>query len=186
MMDSLDIRSLLRPLLKWWWLLVVSAMLAGVSSFVYLIQKPSIYESHTSLMVGSVIQNPNPTGQDLFLTQQLASTYADFVKRDAIRQATMDALGMTWLPYYAAHANGQLLEISVTDTDPARAQSVAQELANQVILQGPAGRTQSERLAFVDQRLHKLEEDISTTEEEIDRKKAELANELSASKIRRI
>ena len=186
MMDSLDIRSLLRPLLKWWWLLAVSALLASVSSFAYLIQKPSIYESHTSLMVGSVIQNPNPTGQDLFLTQQLASTYADFVKRDAIRQATMDALGMTWLPYYAAHANGQLLEISVTDTDPARAQSVAHELANQVILQGPAGRTQSERLAFVDQRLHKLEEDISATEEEIDRKKAELANELSASKIRRI
>lgn len=185
-MDSLDLRSIIRPLWRWWWLLLASAVLAGMSSVIYLAQKPSLFESRTSLMVGSVIQNPNPSGQDFYLTQQLAGTYANFVKRDAIRQATMQALDMDWLPYYNAYANGQLLEIAVTDTDPQRAQLVAEELANQVILQGPTGRTQSDRIAFVDQRLRKLEEDIFATEAEIDRKKAELANELSASKIRRI
>ena len=78
------------------------------------------------------------------------------------------------------------MEIAVTDTDPQRAQAVARELANQVILQGPAGRAGGERQAFVEQRLQKLEADISATEAEMERKQIEMANELSASKIRRL
>ena len=32
-------------------------------------------------MVGSAIDDPNPDGNEFWLTQQLANTYADMVKR---------------------------------------------------------------------------------------------------------
>ena len=46
----------------------------------------------------------------------------------------MAALGLAWLPEYTAKAvpNTPVVEISVTDTDPQRAQAVANELANQL------------------------------------------------------
>ena len=121
-MESFDLREIVQPLRKWWWLLLAAALLAGVSSTFYLLRQPSLYQSRTTLVVGSFIQDPNPSGNDFYLTQQLAATYADFIQRGAVRQATMAALGMDWLPDYSADANAQLLEITVTDVDPQRAQ----------------------------------------------------------------
>ncbi len=183
-MDSIDLRNLIQPLFRWWWLLLLATVLAGISSFTYVSQQPLIYQSRTTLMVGSVFQDPNPDGNRIYLSQQLAATYADYAQRATIRQATMDALGMNWLPEYSARVSGQLLEVTVVDTDARRAQQVAQELARQLVLQSPSGQGQLGRQAFVEQRLQKMEGDISETELEIDRKKEELASELSASKIR--
>ncbi len=185
-MESIDLTNFIRPLRKWWWLIFLAGAIAGMSSFAYLERQPSRYESRSTLVVGSLIQNPNPSGNELFLTQQLAATYADFAQKGAVRQATMQALGMDWLPYYSTRADGQMLEISVIDDDPVRVQAVASELAHQIIQQSPAGQAEVGRQEFVTQRLQKLEEDILATEEEIERKESELANELSASRISRL
>ena len=135
-------------------------LLAGLSSTVYVMRQPSLYASSTTLVVGSFIQDPNPSGNEFYLAQQLADSYANFVQRGTIRQATMQALGMDWLPEYSACASAQLLEITVTDVDPQRAQRVAQELANQIIEASPAGQAEQGHQAFVGQRLQKLETDI--------------------------
>jgi len=138
-------------------------------------------------MVGRAIDNPNPTGSDFWLTQQLANTYADIAKRDPVRQATMDALGLTWLPEYTVRVvpNTQLIEIAVTDTDPVRAQAVANELANQLIQQSPTsgGPEQQQRQAFIEQQLNELEKGIEETKAQIDGKQEELANMFSARQI---
>ncbi len=185
-MESIDLRKIIQPLLRWWWLLLVAGILAGLSSYFYVSRQPALYESRTTVIVGSFIQDPNPDNNNLYLAQNLASNYAEFLQRSTIRQATMESLGMTWLPNYTARPSGQLVEIAVVDTDPARAQQVAQELANQLILHSPTGQAMLDREAFVEQRLAKIEKDIFATEAEIERKQAELANELSAIKIRRL
>jgi non-specific protein-tyrosine kinase len=185
-MESIDLAKIIRPLRKWWWLIFLAGAIAGMSSFAYLERQPSRYESRTTLVVGSLIQNPNPSGNELFLTQQLAAAYADFAQKGTVRQATMQALGMDWLPFYSTRADGQMLEISVIDDDPVRVQAVASELAHQIIQQSPAGQAEVGRQEFVTQRLQSLEEDILATEDEIDRKESELANELSASRISRL
>ena len=48
-----------------------------------------------------------------------------------------------WLPEYSARTvpNTQLIEITVTDTDPARAQAVAKELVNQLVAISPSAKT---------------------------------------------
>ena len=183
----MELKDYLRPLRKWWWLLLLSTLIAAVFSFLAVSRQPPIYQTRVTLMVGRAIDNPNPTGSDFWLTQQLANTYADIAKRDPVRQATMDALGLTWLPEYTVRVvpNTQLIEIAVTDTDPVRAQAVANELANQLIQQSPTsgGPEQQQRQAFIEQQLNELEKGIEETKAQIDSKQEELANMFSARQI---
>ena len=183
----MELKDYLRPLRKWWWLLLLSTLIAAVFSFLAVSRQPPIYQTHVTLMVGRAIDNPNPTGSDFWLTQQLANTYADIAKREPVRQATMDALGLTWLPEYTVRVvpNTQLIEIAVTDTDPVRAQAAANELANQLIQQSPTsgGAEQEQRQAFIEQQLNELEKGIEETKAQIESKQEELANMFSARQI---
>lgn len=185
--QATDLRDYVLPLRKWWWLIVAATLVATISSFLATRQQPPIYRTRVTVMVGSAIENPNPSGNEFWLTQQLATTYADIVKRDPVRNATMAALGLTWLPDYQARVvpNTQLVEISVTDTSPQRAQAVADELARQLVLLSPTapGREDQQRQAFVNQQLSDLEVKIQETQDEINRKQADLANMFSARQI---
>lgn len=185
--QSTDLRDYVLPLRKWWWLIVAATLVATVSSFLATRQQPPIYRTRVTVMVGSAIENPNPSGNEFWLTQQLATTYADIVKRDPVRNATMAALGLAWLPEYQARVvpNTQLVEIVVTDTSPQRAQAVADELARQLVLITPTapGREDQQRQAFINQQLSDLEVKIQETRDEINRKQADLANMFSARQI---
>ncbi len=146
-----------------------------------------MYQTRTTLMVGRAIENPNPSNAEFGLTQQLAATYADIAQRKPMRDATMQALGLTRLPNYVVRVvpNTQLLEITVADTDPERAQAVANELANQLIRQtplDPEGEEQ-QRQEFINRQLNQLEASITETEREITQKQEELAKAFSARQI---
>ncbi len=183
----MELKDYIRPLRKWWWLIVAATLVATMSSYLATRQQQPIYSTRTTLMVGTAIENPNPNGNEFWLTQQLANTYADIVKRDNVRAAVMASLNLAWLPDYTARvvANTQLIEISVTDTDPQRAQRVAQELSEQLRRISPsgAGQEDQQRQAFISQQLDELETKIQETQDEIDRKQAELANMFSARQI---
>jgi len=182
-----NLKDYVAPLIRMWWLILAAVLLAGVSSFLVTRQQPMIYQSRATLMVGSALANPNPNNTDLFLTQALASTYADVAQREHVRDATMAALGLSALPEYAvrAVARTDLIEIAVIDTDPPRAQAVAGELANQLIKLSPTGSDQADqpRQGFVDQQLDQLEANIKATQDEISNKQTELAPMFSARQI---
>ncbi len=121
------------------------------------------------------------------MSQELAGTYVDILKRDQIQNATMAALGLDRLPEYTARLvpGTQLMELTVVDSDPLRAQTVANELANQLMRLTPtnAQGVDRSRKAFVDQQLDELEASIKTTGEEVSRKQLELATLFSARQI---
>ncbi|MEZ4731886.1 MAG: polysaccharide biosynthesis tyrosine autokinase [Caldilineaceae bacterium] len=184
-METIELRVLLRPLFRWWWLIAVATLIAAASSFIYTFLQPSVYESRTTLFVGSAIKEPNPNSNQVFLAQQLAQTYADIALRKPIQQATMDALGVQALPYYTVQVapNTQVVEIKVVDQDPVFARDFAAMLSQQLILQGPAGQAEHNRQLFVDTQLEKLQVSIIETEDEIIQKQQELANLFSAREI---
>jgi len=183
----MDLNKYIFPLRKWWWLLVASTLIAAIFSSLSILRQPTIYQARTTLMIGTTINNPNPSGNELFLGQQLAGAYADLANREIVLNATKNALGMNQLPAYIARAlpNTQLIEITVNDTVPARAQTVANELAAQLILLSPinAQSEDQERQDFVHQRLNNLEAQIKETETEIEKLQEELANTFSAQQI---
>jgi polysaccharide biosynthesis transport protein len=184
---KMDLKVLLGPLLKWWWLLLAATLLAAFSSYLAVRQQPLVYQARTTLMIGRALDNPNPSNNEFWLGQQLAAAYADIGNRDEVRERTMDVLGMTWLPEYRVRAlpNTQLLEITVVDTNPARAQAVANELANQLILRSPTASRPEEqdRQVFVNEELNDLEEKIRETRDEIAAKQSELRELVSARQI---
>ncbi len=138
-------------------------------------------------MIGRTLENPNPSGNDIWLGQQLAQTYAELARRDVVREATMEHLGLTWLPQYVVSLvpNTQLLEIRVIDTNPQRAQAVAAELANQLIERSPSStdRDRQDRREFVSRQLRDLETNIDNTSARINDLQQQMAGMFSARQI---
>ncbi len=184
----MEIREFLIPIRKWWWLIIGATILAGVAGFFIAKQQPQQFQTKATVQIGqSIIEDPNPVTSVLWVSQQLALTYADISRRAPIRLATMEALGLDWLPSYSARsvANTQLMEIVVEDTNAERAAAVANELANQLILQSPTSLEQDEqdRQEFISQQLDRLETQITAAEDEVAEKQEELGNLFSARQI---
>lgn len=183
----MDINAYLKPLIKWWRLLLVATSIAIIGSSLSVSLQPEVYVSRTTLMIGRTILDPNPDSGQIVIASQLAAIYADMANREPIQVATMEALGITWLPKYQARVvpNTQLLEISVTDTNPQRAQIIADELAKQLAEQGPAaGTTETgERQEFIKQQLSSLQLQIQETEIKIEELQKSLAGLNSASQV---
>jgi capsular exopolysaccharide synthesis family protein len=165
-------------------------MLALVASSISTMFQPDIYVSKTTLVTGTTFLNPNPDAGQLIIAQSLARIYADMALREPIQLATMEALGIDWLPEYNSEVvpNTQMVEISVTDTNPQRAQIIANELATQLILQSPTiGDTETGgRQEFIKQQLASLEIQIQETQTKIQELQKSLEGLTSASQIANI
>lgn len=184
-MESIDLRDYILPLRRWWWLLLASTAVATVSSLFVTQLQPLQYQSRATVMVGASIRDPNPDGGEMYLAQQLVNTYVDLVQREGVRGPAMEALGLTWLPQYTARQvpNTQLMELTVLDTDPVRAQAVTQALVDQLIQISPAGAEEQGRAQFIETELDSLQSAITETKAEIERRQAELADMFSARQI---
>lgn len=164
--------------------------LAGIASYISVMFQPDVYVSRTTLMIGRTILDPNPDSGQIFIAAQLASIYADMAKREPVQAATMKALDINWLPNYQVGVvpNTQLIEISVTDTNPQRAQIIANEIANQLMLQSPALSSNSDaeqRQLFIKQQLSSLQAQIQDTSSKIEELQNSLSGLTSASQISR-
>jgi uncharacterized protein involved in exopolysaccharide biosynthesis len=98
----MDLNKYLFPLRKWWWLVAASTLVATLFSALSVMRQPTIYQSRTTLLIGTTINNPNPSSNELSLGQQLAAAYADLANREIIRTATKNALGINALPEHYA------------------------------------------------------------------------------------
>jgi capsular exopolysaccharide synthesis family protein len=184
----MDINAYLKPLFKWWRLLLIVTVIALIGSSLSVYLQPEVYVSRTTLMIGrNAILNPNPESGSFLLASQLASVYADMANREPIQEKTMEALKTTWLPGYQARVipNTQIIEISVTDTNPERAQIVADELARQLIAQSPAtGSTEDgQRQEFIKQQLENLQSQIQESEAKLEDLQKSLIGLNSASQV---
>lgn len=174
---------------KWLWLIAASVLIATVSSYLGTLQMPRIYQATTTVMVGQVLEQPDPNSQDLYLSQQLAYTYADMARRRPILKGVAEALELDYVPsaqdVSARQVPGtQLLEIAVRDTYPERAMVIANGIAYQLILQSPTqAREGQERRAFLQTQLEDLQSRIRETQGEIDEEQARLESANSARAI---
>lgn len=186
----MNTNAYIRPLLRWWRLIVIVTLLAMTASAISTMFQPKLYVSRTTLVIGTTILDPNPDSGQIYVAQQLAQIYADMAHREPIQQATMEALKINWLPQYQSKVvpNTQMVEILVTDTMPERAQVIARELANQLIKQSPAvaGTETGSRQEFIRQQLSSLQVQIQETEERIEELQKSLMGLNSASQIANI
>lgn len=183
----MELKEYLLPLRRWWWLLLAATAIAVAASYLITSRQAPIYQARVTLLVGRAIENPNPSGNEFFLTQQLATTYTDIAKRSTVRRATAKALNIKSVPDYGVRVvpNTQLMEIVVTDSNPERAAAVANELAKQLILQTPTAsdQTTQDRQAFINNQLDDLQVKITDTQQDVAKKQEELGGLFSARQI---
>jgi succinoglycan biosynthesis transport protein ExoP len=187
-----ELRQYASVILKWWWLIAASVIVAGVASYLGARATPRMYQSRTTLMVGQVLQNPNPSTSEFYTGQVLAQSYVDLARREPVLKATLEALKLQW-DWMALQAmvssrvvpGTQLLEIAVSDTDPQRAKALASEVAHQLILQSPAA-TDPQKEAdrqFILSQIEDLKANIKKSQDEIRQLDDEMAKSNSARQI---
>lgn len=182
----MNLNDYIAPLRKWWWLLVAATVVAAVASLAYSFTQPDVYQVRTTLMVGNSLNAPNPNGGEYYLQQQLAGIYADIAYREPIRQATMKALGLGFLPEYSVRAvpNTTLVEIVVNDTNPQRTMVVANELANQLVNRSPSLQGEDARVQqFLQDQLTVVRGQIEETRTELEDLQSQLTKLTSARQI---
>ncbi len=181
----MELKEYIVPLLKWWWLLLGATLIAGASSYYATRQQQPYYRSTTTVMIGSSIDDPNPSTSDFSVSQSLASTYVDFANRASVRSAVRDALGLQSLPSITVQQvnSTNFIDIMVSDTSPERAQAVAAELARQLILRSPTAEDNNKRQEFARNQLDSYEAAITETEDQIATKREELGTLVSALEI---
>ena len=165
----MELRHYLSLIWKWMWLIILSVVVAAVSSYLASKAATPLYRTSTTLMVGRVTENPDPNSIDLWTGQQLAYTYTQLALRQPVLQGAIDSLGleMGWQTLAAQVESAivpqtMLMEISVVDTDPYRAKVLADAIAQYLILQSPAATSAAdpEEVAFIQAQLEDLKSKI--------------------------
>jgi len=191
----MELREYLSVIWKWWWLIVLCTVLAAGAGLAFSRSTPPTYQASTTLMVGQIIQDPNPNAQDISTSERLAQTYAEIVRRQPILQATVETLGLdtTWRELRGRVVvnlvrNTQLIEIQVYDTDPQRARLTADELARQLILQSPTeqDKEREQYRQFVTAQLADLQAQIEAGQAELPELKKSLATAFSTEQMQSI
>ncbi len=157
-------------------MIVLSTAIAAGASYYATSRQPKVYQATAKLMIGQSIQSTDPNATDMYTSQQLALTYIQIARTTPVLQGAIDTLGLNMVPEQlagminASSIQGtQLMLVSVVDINPARAQALANEVAHQLTLQGPAAseNDQSKRRDFVQKQVDELQKKIEDGQKQI-------------------
>jgi polysaccharide biosynthesis transport protein len=191
----MELKQYVSVVWKWLWLIVLAVAVASVSSYYASKSATKVYQASATLMVGQDISNPNPDTIQVYTSEQLAQTYAQMARRQPVLKGVVDALKLS-IPWEDLKgqvsavpiAGTNMMEIKVVDTNPLRAQVLANEIAHQLILQSPTptDQKQDQRQQFVNSQLSDLEKRIEQANSSIEELQSSIANEVSARRIQDI
>ena len=188
----MELRQIFGLIGKWLWLIILSVVIAAGSSYFASRAATPLYRTKTTMMVGQITRNPEASSSDLYTGQQLAYTYSQLARREPVLRGAIESLGlqMGWQALAGQVSTNivpqtQLLEISVIDSNPYRAKVLADAIAQQLILQSPAGSatTSSDDLNFIKGQIGELKSKIESGQDEIERLREELDTSNSALQI---
>lgn len=173
---ELDLRSVFRIGRRWWWLLVLAPLISGLAAYWVSSQQQPLYSATATL----TITPPQGTGTDSFTAlrtgQSLATTYQQLVVTEPVLQPVIEKLGLASdVDALAKNVSAstvrdtQLLRISASDTDPARAAMIANAVAEQFsafVSEQTAEGADVARAALT-QLIENTQEQINETEQQI-------------------
>ncbi|MDX2162254.1 MAG: polysaccharide biosynthesis tyrosine autokinase [bacterium] len=191
----MEIAQYIRLLRKWAWLIILAAFIGGGISFVLGSQRVPFYSAQSLVLVGRYIDTANPTGMDINIGFSLVQTYSELVKTPSIAEGVVESLQLDILPENIIGAvtttvrdGTSLLEINVTWTDPVLATDIANELAEQLVLQSPTNLTQDqqEQVNFLSGQIEALNNTIQELRVQIQQVDAQLEATTDSAEIIRL
>jgi capsular exopolysaccharide synthesis family protein len=173
----MELRRQISVLRSWFWLLILSAILAGAAAYLVSSNLPKVYEGKVTLIVGQSTQATNPDLNQLLASQRLSQTYAELATTSPLIQKVIDKNGLAmrvddFRERITADAprDSILIHLAVEDGDSTRAATLANSLAEEMIAASPAiaGRD-SQVQKFIDEDLASIQVQIQSTQDEIQR-----------------
>lgn len=162
-MNTSTISTLIRALLRWWWLIVVAVALGVGVGFFVRTEQPDIYAAKATVLIGQDVRESNFAGPNYSLTQ----AYSVLVRRSTVLQPVIDDLQMGVTPEalnemleISMNLQASLLEITVRDTEPERAALIANRIAQELVNQSQ-GTSVTEDQAFVNAQLADIQQQIT-------------------------
>lgn len=135
----MDFRQVLAALRVRWWLPVVAAIIGGAAALTASLVQTPLYTSYTQMFVGaSQSTNPLDALQGSQFSQQQVTSYAQLVGGEEVASRIADRLDLDLSPEdvagmisAAAQTETVIIDVTVTDTSPERAQQVAAALGEE-------------------------------------------------------
>jgi len=177
---------------RWRWVILAAVAISLATGFLVTRSLSPVYRSTVTLMVGQFLESERPTAQDMMAGERLARTYAQLVSRQPVLSGVIEDLQLPfeWRSLVervqaAPRAGTHLLEITVSDSDPKLAQTIAGEIATQLIGQSPAGATLEDdaHARFLKDQLVGLRTHVVTLQGEVNDLDAELAEATTSGRI---
>jgi receptor protein-tyrosine kinase len=131
-----DLKQMTAALRAAWWLPVLGLLVGGgLALGVTLLQTP-VYDSSTQLFVSTTNSAPNQAVQASQLSEQRADAYSRLITSEDVAQRVIDALDLDMSPgelgrAISASSSTVLIDVTVTDPSPRRAQSIAEALGTE-------------------------------------------------------
>ena len=139
-MEEINIRDFLNYLKKYVLVIVVVALVLIIGVFIYdkSIKKP-LYTTYTTIILTKSNETQTSTTitqNDILLNQKLVETYTRIIKSKLVLDQVISETGITYTAEelgqnvaVEAYENTEMLKISVTDSDPELAASIANSIA---------------------------------------------------------
>ena len=135
MEETIDLRELLATIKKRFWIVILTTVIAvGISAVMTNRTKVQFYQAKTTMIV-NVEKNENQamlTSDQISAGQKLAVLYGEIIKSRAVLQPVIERLNLEMTPQQLAGMisvsqvnETHIMNLSVTDTDPDRAKSIA-------------------------------------------------------------
>jgi capsular polysaccharide biosynthesis protein len=170
---KLSIRYILWLVKKWYWLIILAALIGGTVALGVNHIQPKVYAATTTLYVSSLNRNDYQT---VLGAQQAAKAFTLFPQSDKVLQATLDTLRVPnlSLPQLSSMisvqnlVDTQFVSITVSYSDPRLAAQLASEIAKQSMAQfmaSQANNIQSQQ--FIQQQMAILQTEINNLREQL-------------------
>ena len=188
----MEFREYLGLARRWLWLFVLATAVAAAGAWLVSLSLPNRYASQATILVGQATRSGDPSYAALRISTDLALTYAQMATHEPVLQGVVDSLGLDahWMSLRglvraSAVAGSPLLEVRVIDTDPTRAQVIAQAVAEQLVEHSPTPKEREvmKRRDFVERQLDSLQVSIDQAQADLEDIEGQFALATSARVI---
>ena len=178
----MELKEYFRTVWRWWWLIALCTLCAGIASFVVSSMLPPVYEASVMLVSNQSTNTGIVDYSSLLGGQQILETYRELLQTGPLLETAIANLDLPYSPRQLAERvevnvipETQLIELRVEDNDPQRAADIANEIALTFLLQRP-GEQEIQELGGYEQsvvtQMKALEQAIEETDAEMEQLRA--------------
>lgn len=180
-MNNSIVTTMLRALLRWWWLIVLSVSLGVGAGYVLRTEQPDLYYAETTVLIGA-----NGSAAPVGVGTDVLSAYTVLVTRTSLLQSVIDDLGLNVsvdelleLMSVTTNEYAALITIGIMDTDPERAAAIANAIAYELINQ-TSDRAAALDMEFINTQIESMQTQIRDLQAQYD-ELVEKAKELTSA-----